>query len=85
MGSAGYRPNSVQPDAVIQALRYLYALVPCLCNLIAIGIIWDFPLDAQKHGDIRAAIKARRRGLAPLDPLRPGRRITTDLASPPAT
>lgn len=81
LGSAGYQPNAPQPASVIQALRYLYALVPCLCNIVAIGVLWNFPLDAQAHGDIRAAIAERRRGLAPIDPLRPGQRIAVDAAS----
>jgi GPH family glycoside/pentoside/hexuronide:cation symporter len=83
LGSAGYSPNSDQPEAVIQTLRYLYALVPCLCNLIAIGIIWEFPLDAQKHADIRSAIEARRHGRATLDPLRPGQSMAAGSPAPP--
>jgi GPH family glycoside/pentoside/hexuronide:cation symporter len=75
LGSVGYRPNADQPDTVIFALRVLYALVPCLCNIVAIIVIWTFPLDARAHRDIRAAIKTRRSGSAPMDPLRPGHRI----------
>jgi GPH family glycoside/pentoside/hexuronide:cation symporter len=60
---------------VIFTLRVLYALVPCLCNIFAIIVIWKFPLDARVHSDIRAAIKTRRAGAAPMDPLRPGHRI----------
>ena len=53
----------------------LYALVPCLCNIAAIMVIWTFPLDAGTHRKIRSAIQARRSGAAPLDPLRPGQQI----------
>ena len=75
LGNAGYVPGGDQPATVIWSLRVLYALVPCLCNIIAILIIWAFPLNARAHRDIRAAIRMRRSGQLPMDPLRPGRRI----------
>jgi GPH family glycoside/pentoside/hexuronide:cation symporter len=76
LGGAGYAPNVEQPEAVVMTLRVLYALVPCLCNIVAILIIWRFPLNARAHRDIRAAIQSRRETGASLsDPLRPGRQI----------
>ncbi len=76
LGGAGYQPNAEQSAEVIMTLRVLYALVPCLCNIVAILIIWRFPLNARAHRDIRDAIKTRRQTDAPLaDPLRPGRYI----------
>ena len=75
LGSAGYRPNADQPEAVILVLRVLYALVPCLCNIAAIAIIWKFPLNARAHREIHAAIESRRSGAVTMDPLRPGKRI----------
>ncbi len=82
LGSAGYRPNADQPEAVILALRVLYALVPCLCNIVAIVIIWNFPLNARAHREIRAAIQTRRAGAVAMDPLRPGQRIAAEGPSP---
>ena len=76
LGTAGYVPNAEQPAEVIWSLRVLYALVPCLCNIVAIIVIWSFPLDARAHREIRAAIQMRRSGRAPADPLRPDRIIT---------
>ena len=76
LGGVGYTPNVEQPEAVVMTLRVLYALVPCLCNIAAILIIWRFPLNARAHRDIRAAIQSRRETGASLsDPLRPGRQI----------
>ncbi len=75
LGSAGYRPNADQSEAVILVLRVLYALVPCLCNIAAIAIIWKFPLNARAHREIHAAIESRRSGAVTMDPLRPGKRI----------
>ena len=76
LGTAGYTPNAEQPEQVIWSLRVLYALVPCLCNIVAIIVIWSFPLDAQAHAKIRTAIKQRRIGRTPMDPLRPGQRVS---------
>jgi GPH family glycoside/pentoside/hexuronide:cation symporter len=75
LGGVGYAPGTDQPDTVVFTLRILYALVPCLCNIVAIMIIWTFPLNARAHRDIRAAIEDRRSGRTTTDPLRPGRRI----------
>ncbi len=75
LGKIGYRPGSEQPAEVILALRVLYALVPCLCNIIAIIVIWTFPLDARAHRAILDAIQKRRSGFTPQDPLRPDHRI----------
>ena len=80
LGSVGYRPGADQPAEVITALRILYALVPCLCNIVAIIVIWSFPIDARKHREIRAAIQMRRSGGAPVDPLRPDRYISMSTA-----
>jgi GPH family glycoside/pentoside/hexuronide:cation symporter len=77
LGWVGYVPNSAQSPQVLQALRVLYALVPSLCNLIAIGIALYYPIDKQIQTAILGAIEARGRGEAVDDPLRPGHRVLT--------
>ncbi len=72
LGQSGYVPNSPQPPSAILALRLLYALVPSLCNLVALAFAVQFPIDADRHARIRGAIAARRRGERVEDPLRPG-------------
>jgi Na+/melibiose symporter-like transporter len=42
------------------SLPYLYALVPVALKLVAIGLVWRFPIDAAEQRRIRAAIEARR-------------------------
>ena len=56
LGAAGYTPNSAQGPEVITMLRVLYALVPCLCNAIAIIITCFFPITEKRHQAIREAI-----------------------------
>lgn len=58
--ASGYRPNVEQTDTVRDALRLLYAAVPSLCNLLAIGVALAYPIDRAEHQRIRAGIDARR-------------------------
>lgn len=60
LGSTGYKPNVVQSDDVVFMLRVLYALVPCLCNLVAFGIAMAYPITEERHREVRRTIDARR-------------------------
>jgi GPH family glycoside/pentoside/hexuronide:cation symporter len=71
LGRTGYVPNRPQPDTVRLALRILYALVPCLCNLAGFVIALRYPVSRQMHQRIREAIARRREGRDVSDPLRP--------------
>ena len=75
MGSAGYEPNRDQPENVVLTLRILYALVPCLCSIVALGVAFAYPLDASVHQAIRTGVARRQRGESVTDPLRPERPI----------
>jgi GPH family glycoside/pentoside/hexuronide:cation symporter len=76
LGAAGYRPNVEQTEQVQFTLRVLYALVPCICNLVAIVVALAYPIDRKRHGHILGAVEARRAGRVVVDPLRPENRIT---------
>ena len=56
LGSAGYQSNVPQQDVAVNMLRVLYALVPCLCNILSIAIISFYPISAQRHAEIRRRI-----------------------------
>ncbi len=71
-GSSGYAPNVQQSEEVRFALRSLYALVPCLCNIVAFVIALAYPIDADTHREIRAEIDAGRVGADARDPLATG-------------
>ena len=71
IGLAGYVPNVEQTPQVIFMLRVLYALVPTVCNLVAIAIAVGYPIDRARHQEILDAIAARQRGEVVTDPLRP--------------
>jgi GPH family glycoside/pentoside/hexuronide:cation symporter len=71
MGRAGYQPNMDQPENVLLTLRILYALVPCLCNIVALAVAMAYPLDAHTHRAIREGVARRHQGQSVVDPLRP--------------
>ncbi|MEY3210620.1 MAG: hypothetical protein RIT28_1101 [Pseudomonadota bacterium] len=73
MQLAGYVPGATtQPEAVAWTLRALYAAVPSVCALAALGIVWRYRLDRAAHDKILLALAARRRGETVADPLHPG-------------
>jgi len=71
LGMAGYTPNADQPAAVLTTLRVLYALVPSICNMIAIAIAFAYPISGRIHMDIRKAIEKRQAGVPVANPLVP--------------
>jgi GPH family glycoside/pentoside/hexuronide:cation symporter len=75
LGATGYTPNVAQTDTVRLALRVLYALVPSVCNLLAIAIALYYPISGDIHGRIRAAIDRRQAGHIVADPLKPAETI----------
>lgn len=75
LGWAGYTPGAVQPPEVVTALKILYALVPCLCNLAGFVIALAYPIEPQVHRAIREAVARRQAGEAVEDPLRAGQWI----------
>jgi len=61
LGNTGYSPNMDQSESTVMALRVLYALVPCLCNILAIVIICFYPITEKRHARIRREIENTRR------------------------
>jgi GPH family glycoside/pentoside/hexuronide:cation symporter len=56
LGKVGYVPNTAQNNDVVDMLRILYALIPCACNALSIGIIFFYPMNEQMHHDIQKKI-----------------------------
>ena len=71
LGAAGYTPNVEQSEQVKFALRTLYALVPSVCNLIAILIALAYPISRKVHENIRKAIDDRNKGIFAINPMKP--------------
>ena len=70
LGSVGYAPNAEQSEEVLLTLRLLYALVPSVCNIVALLVALAYPISRKRHEDIRAAIAERKAGRPVRDPLR---------------
>jgi GPH family glycoside/pentoside/hexuronide:cation symporter len=66
---AGYVPQSQQGEAVVWALRLLYAGVPCACYLTGVLVAARFPIDERLHGLIREQVRRRQAGSSYEDPL----------------
>lgn len=75
LGATGYEPAGTQSEQVILMLRVLYALIPSLCNLLALLIVFAYPINSRIHKEIRDAIADQKKGLRVEDPLNPGRVI----------
>lgn len=73
LGVAGYQPGVQQTEQVQVSLRVLYALVPSLCNFIALLIAMTYPISEEVHNDIKVAIAQRKAGQTTRDPLNPDR------------
>ena len=67
--------DAEQPAAVQMTLRVLYALVPSLCNMVAIVIAFAYPISSRIHADIRKAIVQRQAGLPAINPLKPAQTL----------
>ena len=63
LGAAGYTPNVEQTEQVKTVLRTMYALVPSVCNFIAILIALAYPISSKVHQNIRKAIDDRNKGV----------------------
>jgi glycoside/pentoside/hexuronide:cation symporter, GPH family len=55
LDAAGYERGQAAPFL----LGALYAWVPIVFKLLAIGFLWNFPLDASAHDALRRTIEAR--------------------------
>ena len=71
LGAAGYTPNVEQSEQVKFVLRTLYALVPCVFNLIAILVATTYPISSKVHENIRKAIDNRNNGTLEINPMKP--------------
>jgi GPH family glycoside/pentoside/hexuronide:cation symporter len=59
LGRTGYSPNVEQTAPTVFMLKALYALVPCLCNVVSIAIISFYPISEKEHARIRNEIEGR--------------------------
>jgi glycoside/pentoside/hexuronide:cation symporter, GPH family len=71
LGMVGYVPNVEQSETVKWVIRGFYALIPSICNLVAIAIALFYPLSGEIHQKIIDAIDALKIGKSVANPLKP--------------
>ena len=69
LGASGYEPNAEQTEQVRFTLRILYALIPCICNILAFVIALAYPINRMRHKAILTAVIERNAGNKIVDPL----------------
>lgn len=57
----GFNPQGGNGPAELKALSYIYVLPPWLFYAIAVGILWRYPISAERLAKIRAAFDRRDR------------------------
>ncbi|EIZ78141.1 hypothetical protein WSK_3279 [Novosphingobium sp. Rr 2-17] len=55
----GFEPSHVNPPAVLEHVKYLFAIGPAIGHLLSAAIIFRFPIDESSHGEIRRKLAAR--------------------------
>ncbi len=62
-GLALFNFNATDPamngEAELFGLRFLFSTFPSLFFLTGAAIVWNYPIDEQRHAEIRAALDAR--------------------------
>jgi Na+/melibiose symporter-like transporter len=56
---AGFHAEGVNGRGQLLALAGLYVLLPVVLKLVAVAMMWRFPIDAAEQARIRAALDAR--------------------------
>ncbi len=57
---AGYRPGGANDATSLGVLTSLYCLAPVAFKLVAVGLVWNFPLDVGRQASIRRRLETRR-------------------------
>lgn len=78
LGAAGYSPNVEQSETVKWVIRTFYALIPSVCNVVAMAIVVFYPLSNAVHRKIILAIDDLKLGRVVENPLNPKMVIRAD-------
>jgi GPH family glycoside/pentoside/hexuronide:cation symporter len=61
----GFRPGAANAPEALLGLKLVFALGPALAHAASAALIAGFPLDAERHADIRRALDDRDSGVVP--------------------
>jgi len=56
----GFQSSGENTPEAIAGLSYLFVLIPMVCNLSVVAIMWNFPIDLEKQKELRKIIEERK-------------------------
>ena len=60
LGQSGYQSGLAQSPEVVERLRWLYALAPCVCNALAFAVAAAYPLSQDRLAEVQRDLERRR-------------------------
>ena len=55
----GFDPQAVDPDTTFMGLKFVAVILPTLIALPAVFLLFNYPIDEQRHAEIRKQLSAR--------------------------
>jgi Na+/melibiose symporter-like transporter len=55
----GFDPQAVAPDTSFMGLKFVAVILPTLIALPAVFLLFNYPIDEQRHAEIRKQLSAR--------------------------
>lgn len=62
LGIAGFQADLLQGEGAVRAIKLLLGPIPAVIFLLAILVLYFYPLNEERYNEIRAAIEAREAG-----------------------
>jgi Na+/melibiose symporter-like transporter len=60
LGALGFERGAQVDESGLLALRVFFSGAPVVCYLFGMLLVWGYPITAERHAEIRAALDARR-------------------------
>jgi GPH family glycoside/pentoside/hexuronide:cation symporter len=60
LGLLGYEANTEQTPMVWWSMKFLYSILPAICNGASYFLLKSYPIDQAEHNRIRAEIEAKK-------------------------
>jgi Na+/melibiose symporter-like transporter len=62
LDAVGFDAEGTNPQGALTTLALLYALLPVLFKLVAVGLVWSFPLDEQAQRGLKGTPNSHETG-----------------------
>lgn len=61
LGMTGFVANQQQAEGTLLGLKLIMGLIPAVGGVLAAAVLWHYPLDATRHGQVLETLDQRRR------------------------